>query len=242
LHRVRRELTGLLDLLLPPACPLCGQEQRRDGFCPVCRRGFHPIASPFCPRCSLPYPTEEGTDHLCESCLRKEPPFVWAQAVGVYEESLRTAIHQFKYHGAVNLDRPLGRLLAAALEEKAARFRPDLLIAVPLHTTRLRERTYNQSLLLARVLGRQWHVPVPARFLVRSRATPPQQGLKAQVRRHNMKGAFSLQGRVAGKKILLVDDVLTTGATVRECSRILLEGGAAEVAVAVLGRARRHPY
>jgi ComF family protein len=242
LHRVRREFSGLLDLLLPPACPLCGHEQRRDGLCPDCLRGFHPIVTPCCPRCFLPYPAEEGTDHLCEACLREEPSFAWAQALGVYEETLRKAIQHFKYQGAVNLDRPLGLLLAAALEEKAGRFRPDLLIPVPLHQTRLRERTFNQSLLLARVLGKRWHAPVTARFLARIRATPPQQGLKAQIRRHNMKGAFALRGNVAGKRILLVDDVLTTGATVRECSRVLLEGGAAEVAVAVLGRARRNPY
>ena len=242
MERVRRELSGLLDLLLPPACPLCGQEQRCDGICPNCLAGFHPIVSPFCPRCSLPYPTDKGTDHQCEACLREEPSFVRVQAVGVYEETLKKAVQSFKYNGAVHLDRPLGRLLSRVLEENPGSLTPDLIIPVPLHRTRLRQRTYNQSLLLARILGKEWQIPVAARYLVRTRPTPPQQGLNAKIRQHNMKGAFALQGEVTGKRILLVDDVLTTGATARECSRVLLKGGADEVAVAVLGRARRHSY
>jgi ComF family protein len=152
---------------------------------------------------------------------------------------LRQAVHHFKYRGAVDLDRPLGKLLAAATKEPESTPRPDLLVPVPLHKSRMRERTYNQSLLLAKALGKEWRLPVSARLLVRTRATLPQQGLSAQLRRDNMKGAFALSSPLAGERILLIDDVLTTGATANECSRVLLEGGAAEVAVAVLGRARR---
>jgi ComF family protein len=116
----------------------------------------------------------------------------------------------------------------------------DLIVPVPLHPTRLRLRTYNQSLLLAVVLGRQLRTPVARRLLTRTRATPPQQGLPAEIRRRNLRGAFALRQKLIGDRVLLVDDVLTTGATVRECGRILREGGAAEVAVAVIGRARLH--
>jgi ComF family protein len=133
----------------------------------------------------------------------------------------------------------LAGLLATVLERDGS-LRPDLLIPVPLHYSRLRERTYNQALLLARVLGRRWRQPVLPRLLVRSRPTPQQQGLKAEVRRQNLKGAFALNRQLNGERVLLIDDVVTTGATVRECSRVLLEGGAGEVVVAVLARARRY--
>jgi ComF family protein len=237
------ELAGLLDLLLPPACFLCGAALPAasvPSFCPACLAALPPLVSPRCPRCALPYPTEEGTDHLCEGCLRDEPAFSWVAAAGVYEGSLRQAVHRFKYQGTVGLDRPLGRMLAEALARQAPGWRPDLIAPVPLHRRRLGERTYNQSLLLARALGRQWRVPVAARLLRRTRPTPSQQGLTAAERRQNLKGAFVTERPLAGERVLLVDDVLTTGATVRECSRVLRAGGAGEVAVAVLARARRH--
>lgn len=240
----RGELAGLFDLFLPPACPLCGIELpagRPPGFCPACLAGIHPVVSPSCPRCCLPYPTEDGTDHLCGTCLVSSPPFAWIRAAGVYEESLRRAVQRFKYEGAVQLDRQLGRLLATAVREDLRQFRPHLLVAVPLHATRLRERTYNQSLLLARRLARHRRIPVAADLLVRTRPTPPQQGLSARERRQNLRGAFALRKALAGERVVLVDDVVTTGATVSECSRALLAAGAGQVAVAVLGRARRQP-
>jgi ComF family protein len=239
---LRAEFRGLLDLLLPPACPLCGSASGGGPpsfFCTACLSGIHLLGSPFCPRCALPYATEEGSDHLCESCLRDDPPFSRVFALGIYEETLRKAVQRFKYEGAIVLDRPLAGLLATVLERDGVLL-PDLLIPVPLHYSRLRERTYNQALLLARVLGRRWRLPVLPRLLVRSRPTPQQQGLKAEVRRQNLKGAFALERKLSGERVLLIDDVVTTGATVRECSRILLEGGAGEVVVAVLARARRY--
>jgi ComF family protein len=151
-------------------------------------------------------------------------------------------VHQFKYRGDFSLDRPLGGLLATVLETSGRDFLPDLIVPVPLHLSRLRQRGYNQSLLLARVLGRRWRKPVPGRLLVRLRPTSPQQGLKAVQRRLNLKGAFATRSALAGQKVLLIDDVMTTGATARECSRTLLSAGAGEVVVAVIGRARLHGY
>jgi ComF family protein len=243
LHSLRRELTGLFELFFPPACPLCGVLLDKDGspvFCPACLAGMQPVVSPHCPRCLLPYPAVDGHDHLCQACLLDPPPFSAVTSVALYEDCLRQAVQRFKYRGAFSLDRPLGRLLAAALEADPAAGRPDLLVPVPLHVSRLRRRGYNQSLLLARGLGRRWRVPVPARLLVRTRPTIPQQGLKAAERRRNLKGAFRIRKPLDGETVLLVDDVMTTGATARECSRVLLEAGAGRVAVAVLGRARLH--
>jgi ComF family protein len=151
---------------------------------------------------------------------------------------LREAIGLFKFHGAVHLDRPLAGFLAHRLEDVRQNYRPELLIAVPLHRRRLQMRTYNHALLLARELGRLWRIPSPARMLRRIRPTAPQQGLPADLRRRNLKGAFALQHRLHGERVLLVDDVFTTGATVRECAATLLAGGAGQVGVAVLARAR----
>ncbi|HEY7746935.1 MAG TPA: double zinc ribbon domain-containing protein, partial [Desulfuromonadales bacterium] len=126
---LRSEFRGLLDLLLPPACPLCGSESGDRSpffFCPKCLAGIHPLSSPCCPRCALPYATEDGSDHLCESCLRDVPPFSRVVALGIYEETLRAAVQRFKYEGAIVLDRPLAGLLAKVLEEDA--LRPDLII------------------------------------------------------------------------------------------------------------------
>ena len=240
---VKAELNGLFDFFLPPACPLCGVDlparTRPDQLCPRCLDAIVPLGSPRCPRCSLPYPTENGTDHLCESCLRNMPAFAWVTAVGQYGGPLREAVHRFKYSEGIFLDRCLGCLLAAAVTADRPDFRPDLLIPVPLHGKRLRQRTYNQALLLARQLGRHWRIPVAARLLVRRRETTPQQGLVLQERRENLHNAFALTASVAGKSILLIDDVLTTGTTADECCRVLRQGGAGPIGIAVLGRVPR---
>jgi ComF family protein len=127
-----------------------------------------------------------------------------------------------------------------ALQDPLGDFSPDLLLPVPLYVGRLRQRSYNQALLLARALGGSWQLPVASRLLLRVRPTPPQIQLKAAQRRRNLRGAFALRRSLQGERVLLIDDVMTTGATARECSRTLLDGGAGEVAVAVLARARLH--
>jgi len=241
---LRAELSGLFDLLLPPACPLCGAALAARSplfFCPACSDGIHSLVGPCCPHCALPYAAAQGPDHLCEACLREEPPFSRVLAAGTYEATLRLAVQRFKYEGAVGLDRPLAGLLAAVLEADGG-FRPDLLVPVPLHRSRLRERTYNQSLLLARALGRRWRLPAEPRLLLRLRPTVAQQGLKAAARRRNLHGAFAASRSLNGERVLLIDDVLTTGATARECSRVLREAGAGEVMVAVLARASLHHF
>lgn len=243
LRSLHHEMTGLIRLFLPPACPLCAREMsgsRSGGLCDDCRNEIPPLPASRCPLCALPFACEDGSTHLCESCTRSAPPFTEVTALGAYEGTLRHAVHRFKFQGQLNLDRPLGEMLAEATGGLRNNLSPQLLVPVPLHPGRLRQRTYNQSLLLARELGRNLGIPVAPHLLLRRRPTPPQQGLTARVRKNNLQGAFTLQERLAGERILLVDDVMTTGATAAECTRTLLEGGGGEVAVAVLGRARRH--
>ncbi|MDO3378597.1 ComF family protein [Geoalkalibacter halelectricus] len=229
-------------LFLPPCCPLCDQPlgaKDQDGFCAVCRDAFRLLASPCCPRCSLPYAAADGSDHLCENCTRQEPPFVWAAAAAHYEGALRDAVQLFKFGRRLDLDRPLAALLLAATGERIRAFAPDLIVAVPLHAQRLRQRGYNQAQLLARILAKDLRLAAPARLLRRVRPTALQQGLPRQERHRNLRRAFHAQGAVAGRRVLLVDDVLTTGATLSACSQALLDGGAAAVAAVALARTSR---
>lgn len=240
---LKSELSGLFDLLLPPTCAICRVETPAlspIGICPNCLTQLPALPAARCPRCALPYPTEDGRPHLCEACLRRPPDFSAVVAVGVYGGLLRESIHHFKYEQGIHLDQPLGALLGQRLATDEPGFLPDLILPVPLHPRRLRERGYNQSLLLARRLGKELRVKTESRRLRRMRPTPPQQGLPLAERQRNLRGAFALSAPLRGEKILLIDDVMTTGATVRECAQVLKSGGAGEIIVAVLGRAPRH--
>lgn len=240
-RRLGRELAALLDLLLPPLCPFCRERSAEpaEPLCAPCLEELTAPTGPCCPRCAQPFAATEGSSHLCGACLKTPPPFAWVAPLGAYGGVLREVIGRFKHGGAVSLDRPLGTLLSRRLAGLHPGYRPDLVLPVPLHPQRLTERTYNQALLVARRLGRLWQVPAPRRQLRRVRPTPSQKGLGAADRRRNVRGAFKLETPVAGARVLLIDDVMTTGATASECARILRQGGAAEVAVAVLARAAR---
>ncbi len=241
-QRIRADLRLLADWMLPPACLLCGgalAHSKPPLICKPCRHRLPPLPAPRCPVCALPYLTEGGEDHLCEGCTRELPPFARAIPLGLYGGGLREAIHRFKYRGEFLLSLPLGMLLAEQMEEQGVTG-ADLILPVPLHLRRLRDRTYNHSLLLARVLGRRWGVPVESRTLTRTLFTAPQQGLSAAERHRNLRNAFASRP-LHGESVLLVDDVLTTGATASSCALTLLEAGASDVSIGVVARAsRRH--
>lgn len=237
------EAMGLFDLFFPPLCLLCHAPRRESpdpSLCSCCLGGFLPVTSPCCPRCALPFATIGGGDHVCGECLLHPPDFSWTIAGGLYEETLRQAIHRFKFDGRLNLDRPLARFLDIAWQRTTPAWIPDLLVPVPLHPRRLGQRTYNQALLIARELGRCRQLPVDARLLIRILPTVAQAGLTARERHRNLLGGFALTRPLSGEKILLVDDVMTTGTTARICATALRSGGAGEVGLAVLARARRH--
>ena len=234
---LRRSAGWLLAQLLPPACPLCRKTfpyRWTEPFCPTCLPGFHALPAAHCPCCALPFLAQQNSAHLCGRFVANPPFFSKVHAVGCYDSSLRDAIHLFKFNNRVSLDRPLGNLLARSL---AADLAVDVIVPVPLHFQRLAERSYNQALLLARDLGRRCRLPVAVELLVKASETVAQQGLSARQRERNLNQVFTLRQPLHGERVLLVDDVMTTGATVRACSRVLRAGGAGAVEVAIIGRA-----
>lgn len=232
-----RSIGWLLKQLLPPACPLCSKTfpmNWQEPFCADCLGGFNALSAAHCPCCALPFPAADNSSHLCGRCLDQPPPFAKVYPVGCFESSLREAIHQFKFNQRVGLDRPLAVLLDKALP---AELDFDLIVPVPLHRWRLQQRSYNQALLLARELARLRNSPVATDLLLKQVETDPQQELSARDRERNLNHVFQVQRQLNGERVLLVDDVMTTGATGRACGRVLLAAGASEVRVAVVGRA-----
>jgi len=181
--------------------------------------------------CALPLQSEYA--EICSSCLKKAPPFSQVINYGLYEGALAEAINHLKFHGIKRLAKPLGRLLLS-LELSGM----DGIVPVPLSIKRLRERGFNQSLLMGRVIAKEIRIPLLMDVLFKKKETPPQIGLSAKERLVNLKNSFEAKGKVRDLRILLVDDVMTTGATVTECSKQLMRAGAREVVVLTLARSR----
>ena len=236
-----RTFRWLLDLIFPPVCPVCQSLFDGQGkdlvICPACRKAIRPVHPPFCPRCGLPYPS--GKAHLCAPCLQERRYFAIHRTCASYEGALKEAIHRFKYEGVFPLRRVLGDLLQPTLKAMRREHPVDVLLPVPLHIRRLRERGYNQALLLVRELSKRTGIPYQERALAKIKDTPVQISLKKRERGKNLKGVFQVtdQEAIQGKSIVLVDDVYTTGATVNECARALLKAGAKQVAVLTVARA-----
>jgi ComF family protein len=240
-------LHGVLDLIFPPRCPVCRDflwktEKRADpeshAICRSCLDGFREVAAPLCPRCGLPLAAWIEENHYCENCLRRRPLYEWARAAYFYEGSVREAIHQLKFAGKSHLAGPLGKLLASATEDWLPDSNDDLIMPVPLHPRRLRERGFNQSLLLARQAAARLGAELDYLSLRRVRYTKPQTGLKGDERRKNVRKAFSCTDHspLKGKNVILVDDVTTTGNTLNECARALKRSGAKHVYGIALAR------
>ena len=236
----RRVGATVLDLLLPPRCLKCGAEISCDGaLCAECWRGITFLQPPCCARCGLPFEVDLGADATCGACAREAPLYARARAALRYDEASRTLVLAFKHGDKLQLAPALGRFMRRAGTDLLATC--DIIVPVPLHWTRLFARRYNQAAVLAHALAGSGGPPVVADLLERHRATPSQGRSGHAERRRNVRGAFGLKRRrsAAGRRVLLIDDVLTTGATVSECARTLLDAGAISVDVLTLARTVR---
>lgn len=213
----------LVDLLFPPTCVGCGREGAF--ICPACIGGMLRLPPPLCPVCGRPMISEER----CPSCRRWKLDIDGIRSPFAFQGVLRQAIHRFKYGGFKALARPLAELLARNLESRP--LLAEVLVPVPLHPLRLRERGYNQSGLLVRELGRLTGLPVEEGTLFRQRNSPAQvRTPDSEERRGNVSGAFGCRNDgLSGKRVLLIDDVCTTGATLNSCAIALKAAGTASV-------------
>jgi ComF family protein len=237
-------LDPLLDLLFPSICPVCrtrSDDARHRPFCRACWAALPRLHGPGCAICGTPYPGLGG-DMVCDGCRHAPPPpYGFVRAVAEYRDGMRAAILALKYGRRAAVAGPLGALLAevgVARLPAPPRAVADALVPIPLHPGRRSERGFNQAELLADACAAAWHLPVLRRAIRRVRATPPQTALDAAARRRNVAGAFAVvrPGEVAGRQLLLVDDVLTTGATAGAAAQALLDAGARAVGVLVLAR------
>ncbi len=225
-------MRALLDWLLPRTCLLCGANGCGGlDLCDGCRREL-PWLVTACPRCAEPLPAAA----LCGPCQLHPPPFHAAAMPLRYEAEVERLVQGFKFHRQLAAGRTLALLLAEHLESAALPL-PAALVPVPLNRRRHYRRGYNQAELIARILGRRFGLPVIADRLYRSRATTPQSELAKSARRQNVKGAFACRpGPWPGRHIALIDDVVTTGATVAECARVLKRTGVKHIQVWALAR------
>ena len=231
-------LRALTDFVFPPCCAVCSGSMADDEriVCEGCWSRLELLSrASFCPRCGLPW-TGETDD--CPGCAGRLFRFSGAGVLARFGPTCQQIIHQLKYAGKRSLAGRLGALLADAVLADDRLASADRIVPVPLHASRLRERGYNQSALIARSLGECMGLPVDERSLRRTRPTRSQTGLSAEARRRNVSGAFRATSpeRIEGQRLLLVDDVVTTGATADACAGTLVDAGAREVFVVAVAR------
>ena len=225
-------LNNLLNLLFPSKCPVC--QNRSDNYlynplCTSCWKGIERYSGPACGICGLPAISIHTT--LCESCMKAMPPFARALYYGIYEGALKEAIHLLKFNGVKRLSKPLGLLLLELPLPEV-----DGIVPVPMHHKSLKQREFNQTAAIAVHLSKKLRVPLMQDVLKKTKETLPQTDVGRQERLRNLKNAFSASGKITGLDLLLVDDVITTGATVYGCAKALMKGGANSVTVIAIAR------
>lgn len=218
----------LLGMVLPQDCLLCKGPAGNDLFCPACAVELPRLPEPACPRCALP--SSQGD--ICGRCQRHPPHFDRLIALYPYSFPLNRMIQHLKYGHELALAAWFGQKMALACANASF----DLIIPMPLHPSRMAERGFNQAMEISRPLAHARKLPIDNRCCERTRPTTPQEGLTLRQRRRNLKGAFACNRDLSGQHILLVDDVVTTGASASECARTLHLHGASQVTVLAVAR------
>ena len=231
----------LFDVLLPPLCLACDMRVATHGtVCQNCWSQIHFIAAPYCFGCGAPFDAPVGEGQICAPCLTYSPVFSAARAAMIYDDVSKRLILGFKHGDRTHMASAMAQWMQRAGQEYWND--ADVLVPVPLHRWRLFKRRYNQAAMLAQHVGQGTGKPVWVDGLLRQRPTPTQGHMSREERQKNVKGAFTVNPRyrqaMSGKNVILVDDVLTTGATLNECSRVLLEVNANSVRVLTLARVR----
>ncbi|MGY3620030.1 ComF family protein [Bradyrhizobium sp. USDA 10063] len=228
----------VLDIALPTLCVSCREPVDGEGVCAACWAKLSFIAPPFCPRLGIPFVYDPGPELLSMEAIANPPAYQRARAAVRYDDVARTLVHALKYQDRTDLAPAMGRWMARAGKELLCD--ADVLVPVPLHWRRGWSRRYNQSGTLARVISRQSGVALASDALRRVRRTEQQVGLSRAQRATNVQGAFKVApdraAEVQGRRVILIDDVLTSGATVDACARALLRAKAAQVDVLVFAR------
>ena len=237
-NSLRETLRVGLNAALPPLCPACRDLVTDEGLCPACWSKLAFIAAPYCPRLGIPFAYDPGPGILSMQAIADPPAYQRARAAVRYDDVAAKLVHAFKYGDRLDLAPLMGRWMTRAGTELLAD--ADAIVPVPLHWRRLWTRRFNQSAALAATISNLSGVPVAHAPLRRVKATQQQVGLSRKDRASNVQGAFRVdparKAEVAGRRLIVIDDVLTSGATVDACARTLLRGGAARVDVLVFAR------
>ena len=221
-------LSGILNLLYPKRCACCGEILRESEgrICPACRKKLRPITGPCCLKCGRPVEAEE---EYCAECLRTPHFFRQGRSAFVYDDVWKKSIERFKYYGYREFGDFYSEAMVRVCSAQIRAWRPDMIIPVPLHRSKQRKRGFNQSWYLAERIGRLTGIPADPTLVKKTRRTASQKKLNAAERRRNLAGAFQITGNVRGMRILVVDDVYTTGSTMDAMAKTLLPAGAEEV-------------
>ena len=238
---------GLLNLVFPLDCKICEKpirESKGYSICEDCFKTIELIEHPYCVKCGKPLLLtdffEQNREILCLDCKRKKYSFEFSRSTGIYDKVLKKCIHLLKYQGEKKLAKPLGKLMVDyLLKNDEFENKLDLIIPVPLHKNDLKKRGFNQSVLLGKVIGDYFSIPVGESVLIKKKITPFQVNLSKKEREKNILKAFLVEKpeKIKGRNILILDDVFTTGATVEECAKELMKARAKNIFVLTLARA-----